>query len=294
MNGHWTDIERSSRVEPNEFWATFGKLGRPVIVEDSVPDWRLAGDWSFEYMQEAVGHRVSGLDRGYYERSSSNQVAVGDVLDAIENDSEFAGLEHPYLRNIDVHRDLPELVPDISPRLGYSVPNWMACRFLKPYVPDGLVEFFIGGAGASFPKLHVDTHGTHAFLTQLRGTKHIIAAPPSATADLARVFGDAEKFRSDCEPHVYEGIELYSTTLHAGDTLYIPAGWWHTTYMTELSISVSTNCVNSVNWRNYVDAVTKHTPGIKRPVKRALLMVLGLVLRMSDAAGYRGFYRPYE
>jgi histone arginine demethylase JMJD6 len=294
MDINGADINRIPLISPEEFWSTVGAAKRPVIVENSVPDWRPAEEWTLEYLKRAVGHRVTGLDRGYYDQSAANEIVVGEVLGAIENKASIAGHDNPYLRNIDVHRDLPELVQELSPRLGYSQPNWMACKFLKRHVPDGLVEFFVGGAGSSFPKLHIDTHGTHAFITQLQGTKHIVAAPPSATADLARAFGDPEQFRLDCEPHEYENVEIYSTTLRAGDTLYVPAGWWHTTYMTELSVSVSTNCVNAVNWPDYVDAVTKHTQGLKRPVKRVLLAALGAALRISDTIGFNGLYRKYE
>ena len=294
MKDPWIEIIRTTPLSSDEFWLKFGAARHPVIIEDSIPEWKPAVGWTIEYLRSTVGHRTASLDRGYFEQSPDNAIVVGEVLDAIEKEHAIDGHQHPYLRNVDLYKDLPELVPDISPRFAYASPNWMACKLLKRYIPDGLVEFFIGGSDSAFPKLHIDTHGSHAFITQLQGTKHIVAAPPSATPGLTRTFGDPEKFRLGCESQKYEHLELYSATLSAGDTLYVPAGWWHTAYMTELSVSVSTNCVNRTNWSDYIDYVTKQTQGAKKPVKRGLLAAIGILLKISDAVGFGGIYRRYE
>lgn len=287
-------IPTVARQSSKDFWGTHGKTRRPVIIKESVPDWRPAECWTFDYLREAVGHRTAGLDQGYYDRQAGDDILIAPILDAIENGVPIEGYENVYLRNVDLHRALPELIPDVMPRLPLVRPNWMACRWLPQYVPDGLVEFFIGGSGSAFPKLHVDTHGTHAFITQLKGEKQIVAAPPTATKALADAFGDPEKFQLGLEKSSYDGLDLYSATLVPGDTLYVPAGWWHTTFMTTLSISVSTNCINRTNWRDHIVAVTKHTPGIKRPIKRALLSAMGVVLIFADALGFESVYRPYD
>lgn len=285
------EINRVSLVEPKRFWSTHGAAGFPVVIENSVPTWRTTGDWSIAYLREKVGHRRAALNRGYFDKSPSRPQAMADIFDAIECGSPLDGHQFPYLRNIDVWNDLPELVADLSPRFAYIMPNWMTCRLLPRHVPDGLVEFFLGGPGASFPKLHIDTHGTHAFITQLLGTKHVVVAPPWATESLRSEFGDPEKFSLNVGKSKWVEMGVTETTLYPGDTLFVPAGWWHTTYITEISISVSSNCVNATNWPNYVSAVTRHTPAIKKPMKRLFLSAVGLCLRLADKVGFRGLYR---
>jgi hypothetical protein len=43
-----------------------------------------------------------------------------------------------------------------------------------------------------------------------------------------------------------------SIILNPGDLGFIPAGWWHTTETTELSITVSGNFMNSSNWKEFL------------------------------------------
>jgi ribosomal protein L16 Arg81 hydroxylase len=189
---------------------------------------------------------------------------------------------------------LPELIPDVSPRLAYARPNWMSCILLSQRVPDGLVEFFVGGPGSAFPKLHVDTHGTHAFITQLKGKKRIVMAAPSETEALTRALGNPEKFSMDLDPDILERLNMVTAILTPGDTLFIPAGWWHVAYMSELSISVSTNLVNASNWPQHVRAVTKHTEGLKKPLKAAAYHAIGMLLSLHDIAGAKFLYRHYD
>lgn len=290
----WREIERIDYIGANQFWSNYGKAKTPVVVENSVPSWKPESEWTIEYLQRTVGHRLASVDLGPYEQKEKNDISIHRILDAIQSGASLDGHSHPYVRNVDIHNDLPELVPDITPRLIFSRPNWMACALVNRFVPDGLVEFFIGGPGSAFPYLHYDTHGSHAFITQLRGTKHVVALPPSETEDLVRIFGSPESFQLGCDPSRYENLNIFKTTLKAGDTLFVPNGWWHTTYMTELSISVSTNCVNETNWTEFVESVTDYNVGIKLYIKKLIYSVIGLLLLTGDRLGANILYRKYE
>jgi hypothetical protein len=294
MYDKWQQIERMTAVGAAGFWRHIGCRGIPVIVEGAVPDWRPESQWSLDYLRRTVGHRMARPDHGYFEETSGTLLPVAEILDAIESGLPVEGSMHPYLRNVDVHRDLPELAPDLTPRLAYVRPNWLSCVLLKRHVPDGLVEFFVGGAGSAFPKLHVDTHGTHAFITQLKGRKRVVMAAPSETAALVQAFGDPEKFDMDADPATLERLNMVTAMLTPGDTLFIPSGWHHVAYMSELSISVSTNVVNASNWPQHLRAVTKHTEGLKKPLKVAAYLAIGVLLRMHDRIGASFLYRHYD
>jgi hypothetical protein len=57
-------------------------------------------------------------------------------------------------------------------------PNWLEgglARVLRSRLHDGSPELYIGGSGAKFPFLHFDSYHTHAFLTQIYGTKEYTA-----------------------------------------------------------------------------------------------------------------------
>jgi histone arginine demethylase JMJD6 len=38
----------------------------------------------------------------------------------------------------------------------------------------------------------------------------------------------------------------------AGEMLFVPSGWWHTTRILEPTITISVNTVNNTNWRPFV------------------------------------------
>jgi hypothetical protein len=136
------------------------------------------------------------------------------------------------------------------------------------------IEAYIGGAGASFPMLHYDGVHTHAFLMQIEGVKEYIALPPNQEPF---VYPRAGRWRNqscvdvgnpDFERHP---LFAYATgsrfELHPGETLFVPAGWWHTARILTPSITVSTNCVNAANWSSFVDDYCRQSlpvPGYQR------------------------------
>ena len=61
--------------------------------------------------------------------------------------------------------------------------NWLPERYLVRHVKEVLnrgaaLEIYIGGQGGSFPVVHYDGAGTHAFLMQIYGRKQFILYSP--------------------------------------------------------------------------------------------------------------------
>ncbi len=48
-----------------------------------------------------------------------------------------------------------------------------------------------------------------------------------------------------------EGARPLRVVLHPGETLFIPAGWWHTTETFEESVTVGGNFVDRSNWSEF-------------------------------------------
>ena len=75
--------------------------------------------------------------------------------------------------------------------------------------------------------------------------------------------------REDQFPLLKDARPLH-LVMRPGETLFVPAGWWHSTRLGDASISVGESCVNSSNWLHFVrDAAEMASRPLK--VKGALV-----------------------
>jgi hypothetical protein len=237
-----------------EFVHEYQRYRKPVLIKDATANWA-ARNWTLESLAKKVGHREVKVrtEAGEHIRK------MEDILPEIAQST----IEHPavYARNIDVERHLPELWGDVSPRLKYAKPDWKSSALLpKDFIfPNGLEELFIGGVGASFPRLHIDYWGMDGFVNQMYGRKEFILISP---ADTACVYPDPKEPQSslvqdmnhpDLEKFpLFQDARVQRVMLEPGDTLYNPGGWWHTTYMPETSITVITATWHQYNWKSFM------------------------------------------
>jgi histone arginine demethylase JMJD6 len=271
-------IARRSSLSFEDFRDDYMRPGVPVIITDATRQWPAVGKWSTAWLKESFGDRMVRIDGKDYrmdgfiewvERSTSEDPA-------------------PYLRNYVIREHFPELMDDIQPPLPYFASNWLARKYLLPNVHRHLnraaeLELYVGGTGQSFPVLHYDGLGSHAFLMQLHGVKRYIVYPPEQTRFLYPTPGrrnisqvrdlhhpDLETFPlfAQAEPTIFE--------LHPGETLFVPSGWWHTAEILTPSITVSINTVNQWNWSALVRDLTYNHP-VSGLLRHAYLTAAGLV-----------------
>ncbi len=88
---------------------------------------------------------------------------------------------------------------------------------------------------------------------------------------------DLENCDSDRFP-LFDNATGVRFTLHPGETLFIPSGWWHTARILSPSITVSINGANAANWSNFrKDFCRDYAQGRKLPpwFYNAYLLVVG-------------------
>jgi histone arginine demethylase JMJD6 len=252
--------------------------GRPVVATDATWNWAALTRWTPEFFEEQYGSREFTVNgQRYTLRELIDQARRSTPDDAA-----------PHLHNEPLARAFPELMSDIRP-LPYSWPNWLESRLFPTRHSPSVVEVFIGGRGARFPVLHYDVWHMHAFLSQIHGEKEVVLFAPEDGRYLYPRDGryanhsmvddidhpDLERFP------LFVRAQPWRCTLGPGDTLFIPSGWWHTTRMVGLSIMVSVNTANGVNWRAFVadycaDAAEHRSPTYVR-VLSLYLAALGKV-----------------
>ena len=103
-----------SNLSTEEFIQEHVLKQQPVLIKDALKNWR-ATAWSKDYLKAKAGQHVITYRTEGKEASGH----FGDLLDLVFDPAKQA----PYLRNIDVGRQLPSLLEDISPEPVYSTSN---------------------------------------------------------------------------------------------------------------------------------------------------------------------------
>jgi histone arginine demethylase JMJD6 len=246
---HETAIERRHGLAYKEFIEKYLKPHKPVIISDALVHWKAVGKWTPQYLAERYGDREFMVDGRMWK--------IRDLVPLVLASNEFQPA--PYLRNQRVEDLSPELLADISPLPEYLRPNWLETRFYPMKIRQILgraiyPDFFIGGAGRSFPVLHFDAINSHAFLSQLSGEKQYLAYSPDQTQwlypnpkRLNHSLVNVENPDLDQYPFFKRATPL-TGKLGPGEMLFIPAGWWHTAKILSPAVTISINTANSSNW----------------------------------------------
>ena len=281
-------VDRRTGLSVEEFRRDYTRQNRPVVVEDALAGWPALQKWSPSFFA------VRYPDKTITFRDQST-LPMSQFIDRVMASTPTAPA--PYWTNAPVAEHFPELLADIDPTLGYFGPNWASRKFLHPGMRASLnrgamIEIYIGGQGGAFPILHWDGLSTHAYLMQIYGVKKYWLWPPDETPFLypgkdpvnLSPIGDVEK--PDLEKFPLFGKSRGGTLeLHPGQMLFVPSRWWHTAKMLTPSITLSINTMNTSNWANFVEDMTRKAHGPAKLVKSAYLACAGAANYASDMLG---------
>jgi hypothetical protein len=186
-----------------------------------------------------------------------------------------------------------DLVPDVSPRYDLASPDRVGSPLLLKRFFAGLNDFevFLGGPGGEFPYLHYDYLGLFAYINMIVGEKEFTIYSPDQAPYL--YVNPETGWTSLVEDHHHPDLQKYpllakttpiKVVLTAGETLFIPCGWWHTARSLTPSISVAFDQLCSSNWSFFVrDCLRLRRCGrLKLALSRAILAGTGLLLSMGE------------
>jgi hypothetical protein len=204
----------------------------PVIVTDLARDWPALERWSPERLAQRYGDRVVHVydasfgapGRGYM--GSIDTMRFADFL----HETQTRGRDlRMFLYNLS--RQIPELLDNVRlPSVGL--------RFSRRFVFS-----FFGCKGSTTP-LHYDIDMGDVLHTVIRGRRRIrLFSPEDATLLYRHPFTvrsyvdldtpDLRRFPALAKARGYE------VTLEPGETLYMPAGWWHEFHYLDAGMGVS-------------------------------------------------------
>ena len=218
---HLKPVETVSGYTREQFTTSFVTPGTPALIKDFIdPDCEALRTWNYDYFKQEAGDTLVAVhteENAHLDKATSQpgeKMRFGDYLDLINT--------QPTVRRLFLFNLLRER-PDIRKQL--------QVRKLADNQLSWLPFLFFGGEGSSV-RYHYDIDMSHVFLTQFEGVKRVWLFPNDQADLLYRLpwnfHGLADLRNPDYETFpALRFLNGYECTLHPGDTLFIPSGFWH-------------------------------------------------------------------
>ena len=244
-------IDRRNNLSYEEFKNEYLLPRKPVIITDATAKWK-ASTWTPQFFLERYPNKMLTTDQG--------EMRMEDFIDAITNNGDKPG---PFLREQPLKDVFPDLVDHVQPTPSYVTPNWLGGKYLVGSVTrrlnrESLIEVNFCGRRI-FPYLHIDDLGVHAFITQHYGDKELVVYPPDQEPWLYRKPGTRFSEIVDVDHPDLQQYPLFANAkatrvvVKAGESAFMPSGWWHTTRVPGTSLSTVISLSNFSNWPDLVD-----------------------------------------
>jgi hypothetical protein len=221
-------VDTVAHITPEEFKTKYYQPQIPVVITEMAKEWPAYKKWNWEYFKKIVGDKKVGL----YNNIKSDSYTPINTADDYKTFGEYVDIIQKgpaawriFLFNIFDHA--PQLIND------FTWPEHLMKGFVKKFP-----MLFTGGQ-SSITHMHFDIDLSHILHTQFAGRKRVLLFPndqkdklyrkPFEVLSLADFSGYAEgKEMPDYEKFpALKYAEGYDLILNPGETLFMPAGYWH-------------------------------------------------------------------
>ncbi len=236
-----TTVDRVEIISPDVFKKSYFDPLRPLVISDLAKNWPAYKKWNWDFFKALVG----SMEVGVYNNVRSDAYTPINTADKYMRFSDYIDMirQGPsewriFLFNIFEHA--PSLIQD------FCWPEQYTKGFVKKYP-----MLFTGGQG-SVTHMHFDIDLSHIFHTQFIGRKRILLFPHEEQHKLYRkpwevlCMVNFEKYydnkNNKLEYDRFPALRLakgYELILGHGETLFMPAGYWHHMEYIESGFAVS-------------------------------------------------------
>lgn len=220
-------VAKVDSIEPGVFRKEYYEPSLPVIIKNLAKEWPAYTKWNWDYFKQLVGDQKVPLYNNVKSdaytpiNKADDYKTFGEYIDMISKGP--AGWRI-FLFNIFDHA--PELTKD------FTWPEHLMKGFVKKYP-----MLFTGGA-SSITHMHFDIDLSHILHTQFGGRKRVLMFPfkeqhklyrkPFEVLSMADFSNYYQEGKLDFEKFpALKLAEGYDFILEPGDTLFMPAGYWH-------------------------------------------------------------------
>ena len=223
------EVDVVDDISGDDFKQNYYQAQKPLIIKNLAKQWPAYKKWNWDYFKQLVGtHKV-----GLYNNVKSDAYTPINTADDYKTFGEYIDMIKAgpagwriFLFNIFDHA--PDLIND------FTWPEDLMKGYVKKYP-----MLFTGGQ-TSITHMHFDIDVSHILHTQFMGKKRVLLFPNQEQHKLYRKpfevlsmvdfsnYYDAENSKVDYEkfPALKEA-NGYEVILDHGDTLFMPAGFWH-------------------------------------------------------------------
>jgi len=226
---HLQPVDKVATIDPAVFREKYYDAMKPVVITELAKQWPAYTKWGWDYFKSVVGDTEVGVynnvksDAYTPVNKADDYMKFGEYLDMIRQGP--VGLRI-FLFNIFQHA--PQLVTD------FSWPEDLMKGYVKRFP-----MLFTGGEG-SITHMHFDIDLSHILHTQFIGRKRVLLFPhdeqyklyrkPFEVMSFANFANYADPGKSQLDTAQFPAVEQaqgYEIILGHGDTLFMPAGYWH-------------------------------------------------------------------
>lgn len=218
-------VEKLESISPEDFKKKYYDTKKPVVITGLAKAWPAYKRWNWDYFIEQVGETEVGVYNNVKSDSytpintADDYMKFGDYLRKVK-----AGPLDLRIFLFNIFQHAPQVTKD------FSWPEELMTGFVKKYP-----MLFVGGQG-SITHMHFDIDMSHILHTQFIGRKKVLLFPhqeqyklyrkPWEVLSLANYANYAEAFDYESFPAT-KLAKGYEVILEHGDTLFMPAGYWH-------------------------------------------------------------------
>jgi hypothetical protein len=218
-------VDKVENISPADFKSKYYNPKKPLVMTGLAKQWPGYQKWNWDYFIEAVGNKEVGV----YNNIKSDAYTPINTADAYMKFGDYLKQvkEGPlelriFLFNIFQHA--PQLVND------FTWPEELMKGFVKKFP-----MLFVGGEG-SITHMHFDIDMSHILHTQFMGKKRVLLFPFEEQHKLYRKpwevlsLANFAHYNQSFDYQNFPATRLangYEVILEHGDTLYMPAGYWH-------------------------------------------------------------------
>lgn len=222
-------VDTVQTISAEQFKKNYYQTNIPLVVKDLAKDWPAYTKWNWSYFKQLVGNKKVGLYNNIKSdaytpiNTADDYKTFGEYIDMVSNGPAAWRI---FLFNIFDHA--PELIKD------FTWPEHLMKGFVKKYP-----MLFTGGA-TSITHMHFDIDVSHILHTQFIGKKRVLLFPyqeqhklyrkPFEVLSLADFSNYSNETKSKLDFEKFPALKLakgYEVILEHGDTLFMPAGYWH-------------------------------------------------------------------
>lgn len=221
-------VDTVNTITPAKFKKEYYDAGKPLVIRDIAKEWLAYKKWNWDYFKEIIGDKniiiYNNVKRGTNTpvNKTDDHTILGEYIDMIRKDD--AGRR---IFQFNIFDQAPQLTHD------FEWPDDLMKGFAKRFP-----ILFIGGA-SSITHMHFDIDMSHILHTQFMGRKRVLLFPHEEQHKLYRKPYEVLSLADFSHYYEQNGSPDYSkfpalklakgfeVTLDHGDTLFMPAGYWH-------------------------------------------------------------------